>query len=54
MAVGHPVSHEHEHRPGYKNQPFHSGVTGESPAAACRGQCFGLGIEGEGAVGTVS
>lgn len=28
VAMGHPVGHEHEHRPGHQNQPLHRGPAG--------------------------
>lgn len=33
VAVGHPVRHEHEHRPGHQNQPLHRGPAGEAASA---------------------
>lgn len=33
VAVGYPVGHEHEHRPGHQNQPLHCGPAGEDRAA---------------------
>lgn len=39
VAMGHPVGHEHEHRPGHQNQPLHRGPAGEArapPTASAR------------------
>lgn len=29
VALGHPVGHEHQHRPGHQDQPLHRGPAGE-------------------------